>query len=203
MGNNECVVFSIGSDNQWEFEEAIYARTPCRIETFDCTVKDNAKVPETIQDRTRLHRVCLGDKEEFINDKQFSTWNSLLQIAEMSSAPTFLKMDIEGFEYPVMRAIIESGKNMPLQIAMELHYSTYEHIFHGCKSSAEIYAFMNYLQVFGGYYLIDRRDNYHCPHCSEIVLAKLDCKHVPMTFAFDALRNQTDATFANSLTKIL
>ena len=30
-------------------------------------------------------------------------------------------MDIEGFEYPVMQSIIDSGVALPLQISMEIH----------------------------------------------------------------------------------
>lgn len=200
---SECVVFSIGSNNVWGFEEEIYKSTSCRIETFDCTVRKNAKVPDVIKDRTRLHRVCLGDKDELRGGKQFSTWDSLLTLVGITTAPTFLKMDIEGYEFEVMRSIIESGKNLPLQIAMELHYyASVPAIFKtGRKSSAEIFAFMNYLQLFGGYYLIDRRDG--CPECSEILLAKLDCNQALLTQRFDTLKNQTNAAFGTALKKVL
>ena len=32
-----CVIYSIGSNNQWGFERDIYKHTNCSIETFDCT----------------------------------------------------------------------------------------------------------------------------------------------------------------------
>ena len=32
-----CVVLSIGSNNQWEFEEAVHAHTNCRLIVADCT----------------------------------------------------------------------------------------------------------------------------------------------------------------------
>ena len=44
----ECVVVSIGSQNLWVFEEAIYQNTSCRIEVFDCTVP-GASPPTHIQ----------------------------------------------------------------------------------------------------------------------------------------------------------
>jgi hypothetical protein len=37
----ECVIYSIGSDDSWGFEEDMAKRTKCRIETFDCTVRDH------------------------------------------------------------------------------------------------------------------------------------------------------------------
>jgi len=36
--SDRCVVYSIGSNNQWDFEEAIFRSTKCMIETFDCTL---------------------------------------------------------------------------------------------------------------------------------------------------------------------
>ena len=74
-----------------------------------------------------------------------------------------------------MHSIIDSGENFPLQIAMEVHinhvYPTLRYMY-----VAELIAFMNYLRVFGGYYLVNRRDNEDCSHCSEIVVAMLDCE---------------------------
>ena len=32
-----CVIYSIGGNNNWVFEESIYDMTPCEIHTFDCT----------------------------------------------------------------------------------------------------------------------------------------------------------------------
>ena len=36
-GGSGCVVMSIGSNDQLEFEEAVFDRTKCRTFTFDCT----------------------------------------------------------------------------------------------------------------------------------------------------------------------
>jgi Methyltransferase domain len=171
----KCVVFSIGSNDEWGFEEAIFRRTNCTIETFDCTVNVTLQPPHSIRSRTRLHRVCLGRSDEVSNGNRFVTWSSLLALVGMAAAPSFLKIDIEGYEFQVLRSIIEHGEFLPMQIAIELHYATDEAIFTGRKSSAELYAFMNYLHAFGGYHLIDRHDNADCPHCSELLLARLTC----------------------------
>jgi hypothetical protein len=37
---DDCVVFSLGSNNQWTFEENVVKETKCKIHTFDCTVFD-------------------------------------------------------------------------------------------------------------------------------------------------------------------
>lgn len=49
-----CTIISIGSENKWEFETEMFARTPCRIETFDCTgVGLGWVVPAALQSRVR------------------------------------------------------------------------------------------------------------------------------------------------------
>jgi hypothetical protein len=113
---------------------------------------------------------------------QFLSWNSINKLTGITTQPTFLKMDIEGYEFPVLQSIINSGKQLPLQIAVEVHTHRMEH---GRRRRdwhvplLELYSFIQYLYRFGGYYLIDRNDNPLCPHCSEILLAKLDCKNHP------------------------
>ena len=37
--NQSCVVYSVGGNNQWDFEEYMHHGSNCDIETFDCTVK--------------------------------------------------------------------------------------------------------------------------------------------------------------------
>ena len=47
-----------------------------------------------------------------------------MKAANLTSAPHYLKMDIEGFEYSVIRSILRSKTMMPDQIALEIHYRT-------------------------------------------------------------------------------
>lgn len=186
----ECVIFSLGSNNQWGFEEAIFQATTCRVETFDCTIAHSSQPPEAIRSRVRFHHVCIGDKDEIRpNKQQFLTWASLLLRTGLTQAPTFLKMDIEGYEFPVLRSIIDSGVNIPLQIAVEIHLDRLEggHFGNPNVASSELIAFMEELYHFGGYALLDRHDNPHCPHCSEILLAKVNCKNFPIRSSFEHL----------------
>jgi hypothetical protein len=89
-----CVVYSIGGNNQWDFEEDVVKRTNCRIFTFDCTVE--GRVPAGIKDRVDFHKVCLGSKG--LDAEQGST-ASFLSLKEMMAMLghdhiTLLKMDI-------------------------------------------------------------------------------------------------------------
>lgn len=201
QNGEECVVFSVGSFNLWQFEEAVYKTTKCRIEVFDCTVGKKWAAPEYIRDRTTLHPYCLGSSDRTIGKLEFLGWESFLRLANLSHNPTFLKMDIEGYEYEVLRAIIESGHPPPLQIAMEIHQHTIEHKYGRRKSSGELMAFMNYLRFVGGYHLIDRNDNPFCPHCSEFLLAKVDCVSISPSSpeGVTALAKQEHALFRKGM----
>ena len=178
--SNKCVVYSVGSNNQFLFEIDIFNRTTCFVEIFDCTVSTFTP-PTYIQSRIRTHKVCLGSKTEIIEGRQFMNWTSLNALTGLNTNPDFLKMDIEGFEYEVLHSIIDSGENFPLQIAMELHIGG----MIGSKARrmypAELIAFMNYLRVYGGYYLVNRRDGNL--HCTEVVVAMLDCERKKKTMA--------------------
>ena len=61
--NETCVVYSIGGNNQWEFEVDILKKTPCEVHTFDCTGPlDRFRKPRN--DRLKFHHVCLGARHE-------------------------------------------------------------------------------------------------------------------------------------------
>ena len=204
---SECIIYSIGSNNQWGFEEAIFEKTNCRVETFDCTTPATIKPPEAIQSRVRYHNICLGSE----NKGKFKTWKGLHEITGIKTAPTFLKMDIEGFEFAAIQIMIDEGYLLPLQIAMELHIGNRlepigvngEPSWSGKDvTTGEIAAFMQYMHEFGGYYLVDRRDN--CGHCAEILLAKLNCEnHAVDENTYASLKKQTHSTLATAINKAL
>merc|ERR1712007_115504 len=37
LSRGTCEIISLGSAGQWNFEQSIFARTSCRVHTFDCT----------------------------------------------------------------------------------------------------------------------------------------------------------------------
>ena len=169
----ECVVVSIGSQNLWVFEEAIYQNTSCRIEVFDCTVP-GASPPAHIRGRTTLHHICIGDQDAVINGQTFLSWASITKRIGMTAAPAYVKMDIEGYEYNVLRGIMRDGILLPTQIAFELHYETQ---MGGLAwrdrllPSSEMVELMQVLYA-NGYYLVHRKNNPYCPHCAELLVAR-------------------------------
>jgi hypothetical protein len=166
---SDCIIISIGSNNAWGFEESIYMNLPhCRIETFDCTIPASSKPPATIADKTTFHHICVGDTDQTTNDgRRYLSWPSVLKLIRANQAPLYLKMDIEGYEYPVLRSIVSNGTLLPLQIAFEMHYATGIPLsWQGrLKSSGELATFMEYLHYEGGYFLIDRHDIHNAQSC--------------------------------------
>jgi len=54
--NKPCIIISVGSRNQWDFELNIGKALPhCHIHTLDCTVE--GRVPEVLKDQVTFHSV--------------------------------------------------------------------------------------------------------------------------------------------------
>jgi Methyltransferase FkbM domain len=173
-----CTIISLGSNNQWGFEEAIFANFPdCEIHTLDCNLAKEVRPPIEISSRTTLHPVCVGSQDAIVDGRHYLSWKSITRLINVTDAPLYLKMDIEGFEYEVLRSIVEEKFLSPMQIAFELHFKTDNPVswIKRSKSSVEIAMFLEYLYHQGGYFLIDRHDNIFCPHCTEILISKILC----------------------------
>lgn len=173
---DDCVVVSIGSNNQWDFEIDVAERTQCRLVTFDCTC-GKLTPPPSVADRITALDVCIGQRN-FVNKQgwRFMDWHSALRHANVSHV-THLKMDIEGFEYSVLRDIVIHRLAVaPAQISLELHYQSQMEDISWTKrhkTAGEIALFMLTLFNKGDYFLIDRHDNPFCRHCTELLLARL------------------------------
>ncbi|KAJ3033546.1 hypothetical protein HDV00_006081 [Rhizophlyctis rosea] len=123
----DCTIFSIGSANDFSFEEAIHTMAPhCKIHTFDCTGDFHNNV-------TTYHNWCIGEKDEtkteFTNDYQkvgkaseFRKWDTIVETLNISKV-NLLKMDIEFFEWQVIPILEETTKphTLPDQILLEVH----------------------------------------------------------------------------------
>ena len=192
-----CTVVAIGSNGQWGFETDLVARTRCRVHTFDCTVAAEVAVPPELRHRVTLHRTCIGappvqGRNYFLEvprapdgrpgkwrDKRwrhgafaaesFGRYAALLKLAGLRSPPTLLKMDAEGYEWPVLADVLSDPELAPSQLALELHFQTQMpglRWFGRFKGAAEILSLGNALSR-RGYLLVERDDNPACRWCSE------------------------------------
>lgn len=144
-----CIIYSIGGNNQWEFEQDVLQKTPCEVHTFDCTgPRTRFRVPE--HDRLHFHHICIGTTEEpepvicpprqkRHGFKKCGATKTLLGVQQMlgHSQIDLYKMDIEGYEVPIFQSWPEltsrSNANgqkgeetwaLPMQLLVEVHYLT-------------------------------------------------------------------------------
>ena len=132
---NDCIIYSIGGNNMWMFEEDALKKTPCEIHTFDCTGNITRFVKPN-NDRLHFHHICLGTEHEAapeictVAGKCGETW-TLMEIQKHFNHKRIdlYKMDIEGFEWGILNSWpeltnIPLAENMllPNQLLIEFHY---------------------------------------------------------------------------------
>jgi hypothetical protein len=200
-GADACIVYSIGGNNQWEFESDLLEKTPCEIHTFDCTgSRDRFIKPDNA--RLHFHHVCLGTQHESAlpaieckgKRKCGETWTMLeMQQKLKHTRIDLFKIDIEGFEWPLLEswpAIADSGADglvLPMQILMEVHYRTPFTSFLSPGNKGEDFRWgrdMVNLQAHllrMGYTVVQRDDNKFCYFCTELTLVRTRC---PATGAY-------------------
>ena len=195
--NNDrtCIVYSIGGNNHWEFELDILKRTPCQVHTFDCT-GSTTRFQKPPDDRLHFHHVCLGIQNEAAPseckglEKCGETWTLQKMQEELgqSSGIDLFKMDIEGWEWPLIESWPEllvapqSMYPLPMQILVEIHYMTpftdlkppgYA-LSVGWRFARDMVLLQAKLLRMG-YAVVNRDDNAACFHCTELTLLRVRC----------------------------
>ena len=160
----------------------MYDRTPCRIETWDCTISWRTRPPARIAARTTFHHACLSVSDAFVPpNRTFLSWPSLLRAIGLSSRPTFLKLDIEGGEREWLHAALDSDRALlPEQISFEYHTprsvtrkiktAIPQPYFSRLKDVAATAMQMHEMWERGGYTIVHRRDNKHMMGLSDLLM---------------------------------
>ena len=177
-----CLIVSIGSNNDWSFEEDIFNRTTnCQVHTFDCTLgtgnttymgqSGGVKVPDRLRSRVFGYNICLGADDKKIDGNDYRPWDALLKEANIKSAPSYVKMDIEGHEWSVLPAIIANSESrtLPQHIAVEIHMN---HPY-GPDNFYHKTMFFDYLYRVGSYHPVNFFYNRICFGCIEVLLTRL------------------------------
>jgi hypothetical protein len=185
----KCVVYSLGGNNQWEFELDILEKTPCEVHTFDCT-GDITRFNKPIHPRLKFHHICLGAKHVPYNQEQkcdSSKRNicgdilTLHQIQRMLGHKRIdlFKMDIEGYEWPIFESWSELNDTsqaadtvLPMQVLVEIHFIS--PIFTRKKRAADVAKLQEHLLKVG-YAIAVRDDNQASKHCTELTLIRYQC----------------------------
>ena len=181
-----CIVYSIGGNNNWDFELDLLAKTPCQVHTFDCTgPKSRFKKPDKI--RLHFHHICVA--AEFIpapkscDNGPETICGSMMTIQQIQSLLNhtridLLKMDIEGFEWPILESWPELEEDeiseLPYQILIEIHYKSQFIRIDTPFAPRELVKLQEHLLKMG-YATVVRDDNPYCPHCTELTLIRFQC----------------------------
>jgi len=183
--HSPCVVYSIGGNNQWEFELDILAKTSCHVHTFDCTGPVSRFSPPD-HGRHTFHHACLVAKEDdsFDDSMVGEKWTLRTMQNKLGHQQIdLLKLDIEGFEWPILYSFPTLTEKeafaLPMQILIEVHYRTSmkklalstEVDF---KSAADMVLLSSHLKNLG-YFSAVRDDNHFCQSCTELTLIRALC----------------------------
>ncbi len=181
----DCNVISIGSNDQWGFEEEVMQKlSGCVTHTFDCTLNDNTPSNKPQSDDVKFYPYCIGStnaQPPYLTYERI--WNAMQVHAtkrtKKSPPPTLLKMDIEGFEYDVIQSILSSDSSIwPEQIMMEVHWATRMVALPWMprtRTAAEIALFFSTLFNFGGYIVVHSTTFTGCEACMEVLLVRAVC----------------------------
>ncbi|XP_053405632.1 probable methyltransferase-like protein 24 [Mercenaria mercenaria] len=145
---SSCLVYSFGSNFNFKFEEAVWARYKCEIHTFDPSRALNGV---TIPTGVNFHLIGLSgnnfvrsepDNWRTLQKYNTKTWNmqTLSSIRKSLNHTNriidILKIDIEGWEWSTLPEIMGSGVLQYVkQICLEVHFGYGIKVFHHEKKS--------------------------------------------------------------------
>lgn len=190
---NNCSFFSIGSNDQWGFEQEVIQKLPhCVTHTFDCTLPNNQPQRKPVSENIFFHPHCIGGDEsvQAINStnsdnapQRYLPYREMWKITNTTKPPQLLKIDVEGFEFGVIPSMLRNSPSeiWPEQIAMEVHWATRmvdEPSFLRTRTAAEISLFFGHLFNYGGYLPVNvKYFDPHCPSCLEVLMVRVLCRN--------------------------
>lgn len=114
-GGEPCVVYSVGSNDEFSFERAVHAMNPrCEIHSFDPTVTNPRNQPSYVT----LHPWALGGWDNDA-DSMYTIPTMMRKLGHGRLA--LLKVDCEGCEFEALRVLPRFG--VIEQILVEVHFT--------------------------------------------------------------------------------
>ena len=112
---DNCLVYSLGSGNNFVFELEMADRFRCEIHTFDCTIANPQRMPVN-NSLITYHPWCIGGKDV---GKYYTLASVRQRLNHTGRSITVMKMDIERHEFAVIKAL--RPETLPLQLLFETH----------------------------------------------------------------------------------
>lgn len=170
-----CVVYSLGSNDQFDFEEAVLQRSNCSVHTFDCT--SNAP-PKQLSHRHHFHDTCIGPSTSGSPKLKFKSLQQVM--SELGhSRLSAMKWDVEGFEYELFRELLQDKGRLPREAMFEIHYRSHMRArtpWHTREIHAGELAVAAIDLYDAGYRVISSKPNQGCSSCFEYTLLRTRCQ---------------------------
>ncbi|XP_052213664.1 uncharacterized protein LOC127832292 [Dreissena polymorpha] len=121
---NPCLVYSFGSNYDFEFEKHMFDRYQCEIHTFDPSINPQVQVPEYVI----FHKIGLGGKDSTVGPDKFDVRRFSTIVKQLDHEKRhidILKIDIEGWEWAALSDIfVNGGLSRVRQLSLEIHFGT-------------------------------------------------------------------------------
>ena len=182
-----CHFVSVGSNDQWEFEQDTLKTMPhCHIHVFDCTLSTPDGLPQKMpkSDMIHFYKYCMGptDHSDLDAKREYRSYQSMLDIAGIPNVkPSYLKMDIEGFEIEIIPSMIQriDPQKLPEQIMIEVHTASKMVALSWLLrilSVGELYNWFSVMFLAGGYIPITADWFWREPRvCMEVLFVQVLC----------------------------
>jgi len=126
---NNCLLYSVGSSNDWSFETAVYEHLGCEIHTFDHTMSVIIGQPNFVN----FHKIGLGefpgDSEPPRNGSVTSLTNLIDMLGHSNRTIDILKIDCEGCEFGALTDLFLSDIKVNVrQLLIEIHAHTHDEV---------------------------------------------------------------------------
>jgi len=120
--SKECIVYSVGSNNEFGFEEAILKdmSSKCEVHVFDHTVTNPTNVPEGVT----FHPWGLSLASDPSNS-MYSLYDILEKLDHVGKSIDIFKIDCEGCEWTTYPTWLDSRVHID-EILVEVHKGTTE-----------------------------------------------------------------------------
>lgn len=115
LSGSDCVVYSVGSNNDFSFEEAVHNFNPrCEIHTFDHTASQSKNTPSFL----KFHPWRLGKHD---SHSEFTVQSAMHRLGHQNIS--VLKVDCEGCELESFGESFPVAPGAIRQILVEVHFS--------------------------------------------------------------------------------
>ena len=176
---NDCHFLSVGGNDNWKFEIAVVEQLGCTTHTFDCTLPGGQPKKKPNHPNMHFYNYCIdGETRTDAHGRSYLSYADMLHKAGIQTAPSFFKIDVEGFEYDIFhQMIIQSPKLLPTQIQVELHWATRMTgipWMMRTRTSAEIALFSS-MMYHAGYLPILLDFTSYCSSCMEVLYFRSQC----------------------------